>query len=329
MENWLREQGYRKENYWEDGERLAYHEASDHFLAPYLDGGEKRVTIDAGAKALVIDSDGEYVCDQTGGCPTDDSGDYFDCEDCGDRTSDDDGYWVNRQEDTHVCQSCLENHYTLVYGRRGNQYHVHEDNAVYVDSNSNSYDTDYLGDNNIVELNNGEYEDVENAVEINGDWFHIEDERICRTEDTDEFLLVDDGCWQCAESGNWYTDDCEDFTEYEGARYHDDYIPKHIADATADKRIDEDEGMPTMLTMEMLDKVLMIWDYTIHTDCVKISLTYTLDGKVLLAERTFGLAFVSAMDNDVFTKQIRNELSTNLMAQANEIANKYLETQGE
>ena len=141
--------------------------------------------------------------------------------------------------------------------------------------------------------------------------------------------MVDDGCWQCAESGNWYTDDCEDYTEYEGERYHDDYIPKHIADATADERIDEDEGMPTMLTMEMIDKVLMIWDYACYADRVKISLTYTLDGKVLLAERTFTLEFISGIDNEAFTKLIRTELSTNLMAQANEIANKYLETQGE
>jgi hypothetical protein len=282
----------------------------------------------------VIDSDGNWICENTGGYATNDEEDEnsFDCEDCGDRTSDDDGYWIGRGEDTRVCRHCVENSYVYAYGRRGNQYYVHQDNSVYVESNSEHYDQDYLGDNNIVELDNGDYEELENAVEVKGDWYHLDDERICRTEDTDEFLLVDDGCWQCAESGNWYTDDCEDFTEYEGARYHDDYIPKHIADATADERIDEDEGMPTMLTMEMLDKVLMIWDYSVGYLQVKISLTYTLDGKVLLAERTFGTDFVNAMDNKVFTKQIRNELSSVLMAQANEIANAYLatlETQGE
>ena len=328
MENWLTEQGYHKLNYWRDGERLAYHETSDNFLAPYLDGGEKRVTIDLGNKCVVIDSEGEYICDQTGGCPTDDNGDYFDCEDCGDRTSDDDGYWIGRGEDTRVCESCLNNDYTYVYGRRGSQYYVHNDNVVYVDSQSESYDVDYLDDNEIVELNNGDFVPLDEAVEINGDWYHIEDERICRTEDTDEFLMQED-CWQCAESGNWYTDDCDKFTEYEGERYHDDYIPKRIADATADKCIDEDEGMPTMLTMDMLDKVLMIWDYACYADRVKISLTYTLDGSMLYAERIFTLEFISGIDNEAFTKLIRTELSTNLMAQANEIANKYLETQGE
>ena len=329
MDTWLREQGYRKENYWEDGERLAYHEASDHFLAPYLDGGEKRVTIDAGAKALVIDSEGEYVCDQTGGYPTyDDEDESFECEDCGDRTSNDDGYWVGRQEDVQVCDSCRDNHYQYVYGRRGAQYYVHEDDAVYVESNSEHYHSDYLGDNNIVELTNGDYEQMEEAIEINGDWYHLEDERICMFMDTDEYGLTEDG-WQCAESGNWYTEDCEDYTEYEGQRYHDDYIPKHIADATADKRIDEDEGMPTMLTLDMLWNVHMIWDYSIGMGDVIISLTYTLDDRKLRAERRFTTEFVNGQDRAGFNRSVREILCTDLMAQANEIANKYLETHGE
>jgi hypothetical protein len=334
MDTWLREQGYVKENYWEDGERLAYHEAGDHFLAPYLDGGEKRVTIDASAKALVIDSDGEYICDQTGGWPTamDNDDDYFDCDDCGDRTSNDDGYWVGRQEDTHVCDSCRDNSYTYVYGRRGNQYYVHEDNCVYVESNSEHYDQDYLGDNNIVELENGDYEEMDNAVEVDGEWYCLDDERICRTEDTDEFKMVDDGCWQCAESGNWYSDDCIEWTEYEGQRYHDNYIPQHIADATAAERIDEDEGMPTMLTMEMLSLTQMLWDYSIAMDKVTVSLTYTHDGHKLYAERVLNTEFVNSQDRAGFNRMIREALATDLIAQANENASAYLaslETQGE
>jgi hypothetical protein len=322
MENWLTEQGYVKENYWEDGERLAYHATCDAFLAPYLDGGEKRVSIDAGAKAIVIDGDGEYLCDQTGGCPTDDSGDYFECEDCGDRTAEDDGYWVGRGDDTRVCESCQENNYRYAYGRRGNQYYVHEDNAIYVDSQSEYYDVDYLDDNEIVELNNGDYVPLDEAIEVDGDWYHIEDERICRTEDTDEFLRINEGCWQCEESGNWYTD-AVDCVVVDGNKYHPDNAPEHI---------DEDEGMPTMLTMEMLDKVLMIWDYTLARDSVRISLTYTLDGKALYAERIFTLEFINGVHNEAFNKLVRNELCTELMAQANDIANAYLastETQGE
>ena len=239
MENWLQSQGYGKESCWQDGERMAYHQTGDHFLAPYLDGDYKRVSFDRcnNETYIVVDEDGEYICDQTGGHPTYDDGDdedCFDCEDCGDSTPEDDGYWVGRGEDTRVCESCLNNDYTYVYGRRRNQYYVHSDYAVYVSSHQEYYDEDYLSDNDIVELTNGEYEDLENAIDINGDWYHIDDERICRTEDTDEYMLCDDGCWQCEESGNWYSDDCTDWTEYEGNRYHDDHIPQDIADATAD-----------------------------------------------------------------------------------------------
>ena len=315
MENWLAEQGYVKENYWEDGERLAYHETSDHFLAPYLDGGEKRVTLDVGNRCLIVDSDGEYVCDQTGGCPTDDSGDYFDCEDCGDRTDDDDGYWIGRGEDTRVCESCLSNSYVYVYGRRGNQYYVHQDNAVYVDSQSEHYDVDYLDDNEIVELNNGEYAPLDESIEINGDWYHVEDERICRTEDTDEFLMRDDGCWQCEESGNWYSDSI-DFVEVDGKKYHINYAP-----ATDDE--DGDTAVvaspvvtkpeATMLTMDMLSEVSLVEDYTIAGDIIRFSMTILHDGVKLFGHRDVPSNHIATHGMDQVRTDMRKMISTELM----------------
>jgi len=315
MENWLAEQGYVKENYWEDGERLAYHETSDHFLAPYLDGGEKRVTLDVGNRCVVIDSDGEYVCDQTGGCPTDDSGDYFDCEDCGDRTDDDDGYWIGRGEDTRVCESCLSNSYVYVYGRRGNQYYVHQDNAIYVDSQSEHYDVDYLDDNEIVELNNGEYAPLDESVEVNGDWYHIEDERICRTEDTDEFLMRDDGCWQCEESGNWYTDSI-DWVVVNGEKYHPDHAP-----ATDDE--DGDTAVvaspvvtkpeATMLTMDMLSEVALVEDFTIAGDIIRFSMTILHDGVKLFGHRDVPSNHIATHGMDQVRTDMRKMISTELM----------------
>jgi len=327
MENWLREQGYSKENYWRDDEKLAYHPASDHFLAPYLDGGEKHVSIDGNTPCLVIDGDGEYSCDQTGGYPTfDDEDSGFECGRCGDNTDEDDGYWVGRSEDTRVCNNCLDNDYVYAYGRRGNQYYILTDDAVYVDSQSEWYDPDYLSDNEIIELECGEYAPMDEAVEINGDWYLMDDERICRFEDTDEYGLTEDG-WQCASSCNWYTDDCDKFTEYEGERYHDDYIPQHVADATVDKADDaEDKPVPTMLTLDMLWNTHMIWDYSIAVEMVTVSLTYIHDGHKLYAERIFTQEFVNGVDRSEFNRFLRNELCSALMAQANEIANKYLET---
>lgn len=330
MDTWLKEQGYTKESYWREGERLAYHPARDNFLAPYLDGGERHVEVNAHERWLEIASDGSWICENTGGYATNDEEDEnsFDCEDCGDRTSDDDGYWIGRGEDTRVCRSCLEDSYVYAYGRRGNQYYVHQDNAVYIDSQSEHYDQDYLSDNEIIELECGEYAPMDEAVEINGDWYLMDDERICRFEDTDEYGLTEDG-WQCAQSCNWYSEDCTKFTEYKGERYHDDYIPQEIADATADKDVADDEPVPTVLTLDMLSLTHMLWDYSISMNEVTISLTYTHDGHKLYAERIFLQEFVNGVDRSEFNRFLRNELCSALMAQAYEIANKYLETQGE
>jgi hypothetical protein len=73
----------------------------------------------------------------------------------------------------------------------------------------------------------------------------------------------------------------------------------------------------------------MLWDYTIAMDKVTVSLTYTHDGHKLHAERIFLQEFVNSVDRAEFNRILRNELCSALMAQANEIANKYLETQGE
>ncbi len=317
MENWLTEQGYHKRDCWRDGEKMAYHETSDHFLAPYLDGGEKRVTIDVGNRCVVVDNDGEYVCDQTGGCPTDDSGDYFDCEDCGDRTPDDDGYWAGEHEDYHICSSCCDNDFTHAISRRGNHYYIRSDETVYVDSQRESYHERYLSDNGIVELRNGEYEHHEEAVEINGEWYHIDDEDICRTEDTDEFLLRDDGCWQCEESGNWYTDSI-DFVEVNGDKYHPNYAP-----ATDDEDEDGDTAVAvapvvtkpeaTMLTMDMLSEVALVEDYTIAGDIIRFSMTILHDGVKLFGHRDVPSNHIATHGMDQVRTDMRKMICTELM----------------
>jgi hypothetical protein len=318
MDTWLREQGYTKENYWRDGEKLAYHPAQDNFVAPYLDGGEKRVTINAGAGAIVVDSDGEYTCENTGGYPTyeDEDENSFECACCGDNTDDDDGFWVERSEDVHVCGSCFNHNYQYVYGRRGNQYHVHEDNAVYVESNSEHYDQDYLADNEIVELENGDYEQMEEAIEINGDWYTIDDERVCRFEDTDEYGLTEDG-WQCVTSCNWYTDDCTDWVEIKGERYHKDNAPE-----TDDAEVNPDA---TLLTMEMLSEVSLVEDYRIAGSFVRFSMTILHDGVKLFAHRDLASDHIMRHGMEQMRIEMRKIISTELMYMASINANLKLE----
>jgi len=313
MDTWLKEQGYTKENYWRDDERLAYHEANDHFLAPFLDGGEKNVTIDAGAKALVIDSDGEYTCDQTGGYPTYDEEDEngFECEDCGDNTDEDDGYWIGRGEDTRVCRHCVENSYVYAYGRRGNQYYVHQDNAVYVESNSEHYDEDYLSDNEIVELENGDYEQMEEAIEINGDWYTIDDERICRFEDTDEYGLTEDG-WQCEQSCNWYTDDCTDWVEINDVRYHKDYAPSK--DDAEDEPDATPQGKP--LTMAMLNECSLIEERR-DDGYVMFSISLLHNGRRLITRRLISQTTINQTGWDAVREHCRKDISADLIILSN------------
>ena len=110
--------------------------------------------------------------------------------------------------------------------------------------NDEYYDEDYLEDNQIVRLTNDEYEHTDNAVEINGDWYHIDDERVVMAEDTEEYALRED-CWQCADSCYWYTDDCDDYVEHNDERYHVDHVPTWVQaelDAAAEETETTTEG---------------------------------------------------------------------------------------
>lgn len=321
MENWLKEQGYVKESSWQDGERLSLYETRDDFLAPYLDGGYKRVTIDAGNNCVVVDEDGEYACDQTGGCPTTLNTDTFECEDCGDDTDDNDGYWVGYNDDTHVCISCYENDYVNGYGRNGREYAFPSNDAVYIESQSAYYHDSYLDANNIVYLENGEYEHTDNAIEIDGDWYHIDDERICRTEDTDEYLLCDNGCWQCEESGNWYTDSV-DFVEVDGKKYHPDHAP-----ATDDAEEGGDTAVavapvvatpattvvPKQLTMEMLNECALWEEHCAVTHRVTYSITILHNGNTLRASRTYRDGFIASQGVDWMRVNVRRVISNELL----------------
>jgi hypothetical protein len=122
-----------------------------------------------------------------------------------------------------VCSSC-EDGYRLGYGRGGRSYRFSEEYAVYVDSRDDYYHTDYLDDNNIVELDNGNYEHVDNAIEIDGSWYTQDDENICLFQDTQEWGFQCDG-WQCTHSCDWYTDSVE-CVEINGEKFHPDVAPE-------------------------------------------------------------------------------------------------------
>ena len=238
---WLAEQGYNHRSHWQ-GERLAYIKSghSDcNFIAPYIDGSSQSVDIedertpdDTYKRYLRITTSGEWECCNQNGTAEEQS--TCSCEDCGQRVSEDDQHGVGLYGDRIVGRCCIDE-YTYVTGRRGNEYHVPDDEAVEVDGNY--YDREYLSDNNIVELENGDYCSMDDAVSVDGEWYHSSDDTIVCDHDG-EYQLVNDcvelhdgewalenDAWECAGSGNFYLYDDDAPVEIDGNMYHEDYVP--------------------------------------------------------------------------------------------------------
>jgi hypothetical protein len=248
LEAWLKSQGYHHEDGYLSGQKLALIPAECGFLAPYIDGDVQDVT--RYSSHLEIESRGEYTCNETQGYVSDTS--KIDCEDCGERIDEDEAHSVGRYEDRSVCQCCREDNYTECVSRHGRWRLIHNDDVVYVESQDQHYDTDYLDANGIVELENGDYEKDDNAVEVNDEWYHVDDERLvvdydCVHRLLDECVEMHDGryaledecvelhdgryalsdeCWKCAGSGNWYHNDIDHAPIIVTAKYHPDFAPE-------------------------------------------------------------------------------------------------------
>ena len=220
LESWLKAQGIEKASDW-DGVLVKAYSVSGGYLMPYIDGGIQRAD-EYERGTLMITEDGDRECDSTSGMTSDTNREQ--CEDCGDYMDEDDSYWVGRWEDHRICCSCCDADYTRVYGRNRNQYYIHNDAAVYV--GDDYYDVEYLSDNDIVELVDGEFAHIDDAVYIEScdGYYDCNDRAICYAEDTERYELVED-CWQCEHTKNWYTDNT-DYVEVCGEKFHPDNAPE-------------------------------------------------------------------------------------------------------
>jgi hypothetical protein len=221
IEAYLQGLGYAKWRGWPAGLQLMRYplRRDSGFLMPYIDGNCQHVG-DDGDVFRISSYDGVEATNTSG---TINSYEYS-CDDCGAGFHDGDGGWTGIHEENHVCQHCLENAYNYAYSRRGNEYYIRNDDTIEV--GGEYYDVNYLSDNSIVELHDGEYEHSDNAVYIESEdtYYHCDDDDICYAEDTNQHELKDN-CWQCTESGNWYTDD-EEYVEVDGDKYHPDHVPE-------------------------------------------------------------------------------------------------------
>jgi hypothetical protein len=225
IEAYLKGLGYAKWRGWPDHIHIMRYPLrhGDGFLMPYIDGNNQHVddaVDDAGVNTFRISEYDGFEATNTSGML---NAYTCTCDDCGEGMDEDDSYSIGYHGDSRVGSCCIDN-YTMVYGRRGEQYYVDEDRAVEVDGEW--YHDDYFDDNGIVQLHDGDYTHQDNAVYIESAnaYYHCYDEDIVCAENTNQHELRED-CWCCAESGNWYTDD-EESVEVDGETYHPDHAPE-------------------------------------------------------------------------------------------------------
>lgn len=237
LNSWLVDQGYVNRDGWTYGTRLKYipkrRWGNTIPTAPYIDGRNREVNVDITGNYLVIREHGDWLCDQTNGEANEIAA--CTCPNCDERVDEDDLTSTYDGDGDSVCQSCIENNYYYVYGRRTYRYYVHGNDMIEI--NGRYYHDMFLEDNNIVELVNGDYEDADNAVCIDGDWYHVDDENIVYCADTEESALRDDA-WQCHVSSEWYASDepirlC-DINSQDEITVHEDDIDSYEADLDAD-----------------------------------------------------------------------------------------------
>lgn len=249
LEAWMGTQGYERRDGWA-GCEMEYIPLGDEFVAPYLDGCDQHVTVERrnGVRFLMIAEEGDYKCDTTDGRPEEAEEEHI-CEYCDDPVDEDDMHPTGYHGETYACGYCIREHHTEVIGRRQETYFVTHGNAVYVESQDQSYDIDHLSSNDIVELAEGGYGHEEDCVRVSreNEW-HLEGSHSvvhCEHSQTYELredcVEVGDGdwahkddVWQCAHSDVWYLAEnaADEQRQVEGHFVHVDYVDDFFAALT-------------------------------------------------------------------------------------------------
>ena len=235
LEAWLEQQGYESCYEWPQGAKLdlVYH-PDGGYLLPYIDGrcdDDRRVS--KGQNCFVIDSSGEYLCNNTDGTP--EVNERVECECCGGSFDEEDMYHT---DDGMVCDHCFSEHYCearVSNGSRG--YYTstlrREDAApLYL------YHRRFLRgqDSGFVSSDNPPEGYV--YMEVYRCFAHLDDTIICTNgelrfpDDPDvvrlaedcpisgECFALEDDAWEDA-YGAWHSDEV-DFQEIDGEKYLED-----------------------------------------------------------------------------------------------------------
>ena len=150
-----------------DGCLLEYERESDNeCICPYIDagnGGAQKADIvtyhvdGRDQKFLQIHDDGDYDCANTSGFA---SRADCECDDCGEYFCDDDMTYVGRNDDSRVCNGCLDN-YNYAHTRNRDQANIYYENTIEV--NGEYYDEEYINQYDIYQC------------EASDNYYHIDD----------------------------------------------------------------------------------------------------------------------------------------------------------
>lgn len=222
LEAWLDSQGYENLGKWKTGTKLAKIERYGQLVAPYIDGHNDNVN-DCG-DYLKICNDGEYECQNTSGYAEEKN--KCTCSHCGDRMHDEDSTYIDDYGD--VCEDCLNNEFTYIQetkvnGRyRGGFYILNADTIETIEGET--YPNDSYSDFDIVCLHNGDFTHLDNAIFDcdSEEYYHTDDlgDLIAYCEDDNEYHS---DFWQCAESGNYYSENQDFAYNSDGDKIHPDY----------------------------------------------------------------------------------------------------------
>lgn len=223
LESWLQDQGYNYLTSWPNGARLKKITYRGNIVAPYIDGN--RDNCDDYGDFLSICSDGDLECNNTSGFA--DVKNSHTCEHCGNMCDADETTYIDNYGD--VCQNCLDNDFTYVEEVRicgryiGGEYYLNRYVGQTIEGDN--FPFELQGEYDIVELHNGDYTKSDNAVfdADTEEYYHVDDigTDIVYCEDDNEYHS--ENYWQCTESDNYYSDNCE-YIELDGDKYHPDNV---------------------------------------------------------------------------------------------------------
>lgn len=245
-EAWLKEQGFKKTSEWKEGLKLrriwVYGENCPYL--PYIDGCNQ--TVADHKTYLTIDDDGEWEATNTNGIPDSKEENTRECDRCEDRVDEDDLTYVE-YTDQSVCECCISNDFTDARTvRRSSSYGsggygssrwlteiIPDEDAVFV--NDIAIHPDYLDENEVVTLENGDYAFLEDTEMFEDEYYLTDD--ICAEDERNSFSIlvrIEDELY-CIEDG---------LVEWDGSRWV----------VLADKDDEEEEVEPA--TQDMFPETL-------------------------------------------------------------------------